>query len=97
MTSAPTSDEGLVRRALELAAAAPRTGDVPIGAVVVDATAGKALTSDGEFAGGGLASPAFYVDPVEEITARFFTQLMPSSTYAIRPQLRTLVTQALVA
>ncbi|WP_214407462.1 nucleoside deaminase [Pseudonocardia lacus] len=32
-----TSDERLVRRALELAAAAPRTGDVPIGAVVVDA------------------------------------------------------------
>ncbi|WP_372497126.1 nucleoside deaminase [Pseudonocardia humida] len=32
-----TSDERLVRRALQLAAAAPRTGDVPIGAVVVDA------------------------------------------------------------
>jgi tRNA(adenine34) deaminase len=31
------SDEALMRRALELAAAAPRTGDVPIGAVVVDA------------------------------------------------------------
>ena len=29
--------EALVRRALEVAAAAPRTGDVPIGAVVVDA------------------------------------------------------------
>jgi tRNA(adenine34) deaminase len=34
---APASDEALVRRALQLAAAAPRTGDVPIGAVVVDA------------------------------------------------------------
>jgi tRNA(adenine34) deaminase len=31
------ADERLVRRALELAAVAPRTGDVPIGAVVVDA------------------------------------------------------------
>ncbi|MCU1666285.1 MAG: CMP/dCMP deaminase zinc-binding protein [Pseudonocardia sp.] len=31
------SDEALVRRAIEIAAAAPRTGDVPIGAVVVDA------------------------------------------------------------
>jgi tRNA(adenine34) deaminase len=30
-------DEQLVRRALKIAAAAPRTGDVPIGAVVVDA------------------------------------------------------------
>ncbi|OLT14868.1 tRNA-specific adenosine deaminase [Pseudonocardia sp. CNS-139] len=31
------SDEALVRRALTAAAAAPRTGDVPIGAVIVDA------------------------------------------------------------
>jgi tRNA(adenine34) deaminase len=30
------ADEALVRRALVLAAAAPRTGDVPIGAVVID-------------------------------------------------------------
>jgi CubicO group peptidase (beta-lactamase class C family) len=64
--------------------------------VVVDAAAGKALTNDGEYAWGGLASTAFYVDPVEDITAMFFTQLMPSSTYPIRPQLRTLVNQALV-
>jgi CubicO group peptidase (beta-lactamase class C family) len=64
--------------------------------VVVDPLAGKAVTSAGEYAWGGLASTAFYVDPVEEITAMFFTQLMPSSTYPIRPQLRGLVTQALV-
>jgi tRNA(adenine34) deaminase len=38
------SDEALVRRALEVAAAAPATGDVPIGAVVVDA-AGRELAS----------------------------------------------------
>ncbi len=31
------SDEALVKRAIEIATAAPRTGDVPIGAVVVDA------------------------------------------------------------
>jgi tRNA(adenine34) deaminase len=38
VTPRPTaSDEALVRRALEVAAAAPGTGDVPIGAVVVDA------------------------------------------------------------
>ena len=45
MTDCSTAaDERLVRRALELAAAAPRTGDVPIGAVVVDA-AGVELAS----------------------------------------------------
>jgi len=64
--------------------------------VVIDAAAGKALTHEGEFAWGGLASTAFYVDPAAEVTAMFFTQLMPSSTYPIRPQLRTLVNQALV-
>ncbi|AEA27612.1 serine hydrolase domain-containing protein [Pseudonocardia benzenivorans] len=64
--------------------------------VVIDPVVGKSLTSPGEFAWGGLASTAFYVDPVEEVTAVFMTQLMPSSTYPIRPQLRTLVKQALV-
>jgi tRNA(adenine34) deaminase len=38
------SDEALVRRALEVAAAAPATGDVPIGAIVVDA-AGRELAA----------------------------------------------------
>ncbi|GAA1286661.1 serine hydrolase domain-containing protein [Pseudonocardia aurantiaca] len=64
--------------------------------VVVDAAEGKALTHEGEYAWGGLASTAFYVDPAAEVTAMFFTQLMPSSTHPIRPQLRTLVNQALV-
>jgi CubicO group peptidase (beta-lactamase class C family) len=64
--------------------------------VVTDAAAGKAVTSDGEFAWGGLASTAFYVDPVEDVTAMFFTQLMPSSTYPIRSQLRTLISQAIM-
>ena len=64
--------------------------------VVLDPAAGKAVASPGEYAWGGLASTAFWVDPVEEITAMFFTQLMPSSSYPIRPQLRALVNQALV-
>ncbi|QJY45468.1 nucleoside deaminase [Pseudonocardia broussonetiae] len=42
----PASDEALVRRALVLAAAATRTGDVPIGAVVVDAD-GRELAAAG--------------------------------------------------
>lgn len=64
--------------------------------VVVDAAAGKTLTHEGEYAWGGLASTAFYVDPAAEVTAMFFTQLLPSSTYPIRTQLRALVNQALV-
>jgi CubicO group peptidase (beta-lactamase class C family) len=64
--------------------------------VVLDPAAGKGVTSAGEYAWGGLASTAFWVDPVEEITALFFTQLLPSSTYPLRPQLRALVNQAVV-
>jgi CubicO group peptidase (beta-lactamase class C family) len=63
---------------------------------VVDAAAGKVLTSAGEYAWGGLASTAFYVDPAEDVTAMFFTQFLPSSAYPIRSQLRALVQQALV-
>ncbi|MCU1664704.1 MAG: beta-lactamase [Pseudonocardia sp.] len=64
--------------------------------VVIDAAANKALTHDGEFAWGGLASTAFWIDPVAETSALFFTQLIPSSTYPVRTQLRTLVNQALL-
>jgi hypothetical protein len=35
------------------------------------------------------------VDPAAGLTAAFFTQLLPSSSYRIRPQLRQLVYQAL--
>jgi len=34
--------------------------------------------------------------PVERITVVFLTQLLPSSTHPIRPELRQLVYQALV-
>lgn len=65
--------------------------------VVVDPAAGKQLQGLGEYGWGGLASTAFYVDPVEELSVVFMTQLMPSSTHPIRPQLRVLVSQAVVS
>jgi len=64
--------------------------------VLADPVKNKVLASPGEFAWGGAASTAFWVDPVEQLTALFFTQLLPSSTYPIRPQLKQLVYQALV-
>jgi CubicO group peptidase (beta-lactamase class C family) len=64
--------------------------------VVTDPVATRSLCSAGEYSWGGLASTAFWVDPAEEITATFFTQLMPSSTYPLRSQFRQLVYQALV-
>ena len=65
--------------------------------VLKDAVKAKTLSSPGEFAWGGAASTAFWVDPAEELTAMFFTQLLPSSTHPIRQHLRQLVYQALVA
>ncbi|MCF7553056.1 serine hydrolase [Pseudonocardia sp. WMMC193] len=65
--------------------------------VVVDPAAGKQLQSPGEYGWGGLASTTFTVFPEEDLTVVFLTQLMPSSTYPIRPQLRTLVSQAVVS
>jgi len=66
-------------------------------AVVIDAAAGKTICSEGEYSWGGAASTAFWVDPAEEITVCFFTQLLPSNAHPIRSQLRQLVYQALVA
>jgi CubicO group peptidase (beta-lactamase class C family) len=64
--------------------------------VLQDPVAAKTLASAGEFAWGGAASTAFWVDPDEDITALFFTQLLPSSTHPIRQELRALVYQALL-
>jgi CubicO group peptidase (beta-lactamase class C family) len=65
-------------------------------AVVLDPAPGRVDTSAGELSWGGAASTAFWIDPAEEITATFFTQLIPSSAHPIRSQLRQLVYQALV-
>ena len=64
--------------------------------VSVDPVATKTTATPGEFTWGGLASTAFWVDPVEQLTAHFYTQLVPSSTYPIRTQLRQLVYAAIV-
>jgi CubicO group peptidase (beta-lactamase class C family) len=66
-------------------------------AVVIDPAAGKVDCSPGELSWGGAASTAFWIDPAEELTASFFTQLMPSSAHPVRSQLRQLVYQAVVS
>ena len=64
--------------------------------VVLDPVRTEILSSPGEYAWGGLASTAFWVDPVERVTVVFFTQLVPSSTYPLRAELRALVNSSLV-
>ena len=43
----------------------------------------------------GMFSTGFFVDPVEQIRMGFMTQLMPSSTYPVRREVKTLVHAAL--
>ena len=64
--------------------------------VSADPVAAKVTSTQGEFTWGGYASTAFWVDPVEELTAQFYTQLVPSSTYPIRTLLRQMVYAAVV-
>jgi CubicO group peptidase (beta-lactamase class C family) len=65
-------------------------------AVVIDPVKAQVITSVGEHHWGGAASTFFWLDPEEELFTIFLTQLMPSSTYPIRRELRTRVYQALV-
>ena len=66
-------------------------------AVVQDPVPARVPTTEGSYYWGGAASTAFWIDPTEELTAMFFTQLMPSSTHPLRPQLRQLVYSSLLA
>lgn len=66
-------------------------------AVVIDPVATRMICSPGEYNWGGAASTAFWVDPVEQLEVVFMTQLLPSSTYPIRPLLRQLIYGALLS
>ncbi len=63
--------------------------------MVLDPARYGVVSSVGDYSWGGAASTAFYVDPVEDLTVTFYTQLLPSSTLPIRSYLRQLVNQAL--
>lgn len=64
--------------------------------MVLDPARYGTVSSVGDYSWGGAASTAFYVDPVEDLTVTFYTQLLPSSTLPIRGYLRSLVHQALL-
>jgi CubicO group peptidase (beta-lactamase class C family) len=54
------------------------------------------LGTPGEYAWGGAASTAFWIDPTEDLIVIFMTQLMPSSSYPLRRELRVLTYAALI-
>jgi len=64
--------------------------------VTIDPAKAHILGTPGEYAWGGAASTAFWCDPKEDMAVVLLTQLMPSSTYPIRRELRVLTYQAIV-
>jgi CubicO group peptidase (beta-lactamase class C family) len=64
--------------------------------VVLDPAAASVIDSPGEYAWGGAASTYFFIDPVEDLIVIFMTQLLPSSAYPVRRQLKALAYQAIV-
>ena len=65
-------------------------------AVAKAPTATQVIGSAGEYMWGGAASTIFWVDPVEDLTAVFMTQLLPSGTFNFRGQLKALVYPAII-
>lgn len=63
-------------------------------ATTVDVARTLVPGSRGDLSWGGMASTYFWVDPREQLIAVFMTQLMPSTAYPLRRDLRTLVYSA---
>ncbi|MGV7214504.1 serine hydrolase domain-containing protein [Bradyrhizobium sp. UFLA05-112] len=51
--------------------------------------------SSGEYNWGGAATTSFWIDPAEELITIFMTQVLPSSAYPIRRELRSMVYAAI--
>jgi CubicO group peptidase (beta-lactamase class C family) len=51
--------------------------------------------SAGEYSWGGAATTSFWIDPAEELITIFMTQVLPSSAYPLRRELRTMVYAAI--
>ncbi|RMA82085.1 serine hydrolase domain-containing protein [Umboniibacter marinipuniceus] len=56
-----------------------------------DVTASGVVGSEGEYGWGGMASTNFWIDPEEQFGVLLLTQLIPSSTYNIRSDLRSMI------
>src|SRR5690606_41501483 len=50
----------------------------------------------GDYYWGGAASTIFWVDPKEELSVVFMTQLMPSGAFNFRGQLKNIIYSAIV-
>jgi CubicO group peptidase (beta-lactamase class C family) len=64
--------------------------------VTLDLARAQIVGSVGEYAWGGAASTAFWIDPKEELVVIFLTQFMPSGTFNFRGQLKSIIYPAIV-
>ena len=63
--------------------------------VMLDPAKSQTTSDIGEYGWGGAASTVFMINPKEEMFVIFLTQLLPSSTYQVRRELRSIVYSAL--
>ena len=64
--------------------------------VMLDPSRAQVMGTAGEYAWGGMASTMFWIDPQEELIGMLLTQLMPSSSYPLRREMKVLSYQALI-
>src|SRR5437016_2779687 len=64
-------------------------------AVTMDPAQTLIAGSPGEYFWGGAAATAFWIDPAEELITVFMTQVMPSTAFPIRRELRTMIYSAI--
>jgi CubicO group peptidase (beta-lactamase class C family) len=64
--------------------------------VTLDPVRTQVPGSIGEYGWGGMASTSFWVDPVEDMTVVFMTQLVPSSATPIRTEVKQLIYASIV-
>ncbi|MEW6188309.1 MAG: serine hydrolase domain-containing protein [Thermodesulfobacteriota bacterium] len=56
----------------------------------------QVIGSVGEYAWGGAASTAFWIDPKEDLIVIFLTQFMPNATFNFRNQLKAIIYPAII-
>lgn len=64
--------------------------------VMLDPAKSQTTSDIGEYGWGGAASTVFMINPKEDMFIIFLTQLLPSSTYQVRRELRSLVYSSLM-
>ncbi len=64
--------------------------------VTLDLVAAQSVGSTGEYAWGGAASTAFWIDPAEDLIVIFLTQHLPSWSFNFRGQLKAIIYPAIV-